>query len=260
MRSDSLKPTYFLHTYTIFSYYIKTVSLHLYIVITFLFPERILHMNKNTAFFKVVFFSILMMVFTLTPFSAHIFNSDAVTVYAKSHKAKISLNTRKKAIVKDSTFRISVYCTKKKHKVFFKSSAPEIASISKASKKYSLITAHKVGDASITVTIKKNDVTVKTLTCQIKVTPPAMSVRFKQSPIIVEVGKQVKLLKHISLKPKYTAEMPIFTISESSLATISGTGVLTAKEIGEIMVTATISNGKTDTCLIKIVPQNHNSN
>lgn len=182
-------------------------------------------------------------------------NAENIKTKSSAEEAKkIQINTKKKALVKDCTFKIKLYGVSQKQKVTYKSMDTDVVSIIKRSKNSCTVRANQVGSSKINVYVKKSGTTIKVLSCQITVTAPAFSVRFRQENVTLSVGEQYKLLKFTMVKPKFTAETPSFSLSNWSLATISANNILTANTPGELTVTAKISNGKTDTMTITIIP------
>lgn len=160
----------------------------------------------------------------------------------------VKLNVQAKSMVKDTTFRLRVYNVTETQKVSYKSSDAEVASISKKG----IITASKIGTATITVTVKDSESgTSTTLTCEITVGPPAISIKLTLNEIVLELEKKTSL-KAI-LKPNTTAEIAAFYCLNPEIATVSATGKVTAKAVGEATIIAEIANGKYDVCVVTIV-------
>lgn len=149
-------------------------------------------------------------------------------VYANStvkEKNDYRLNLRSLTIVKGKSFTLKAYNLSENAKISFKSDDSEIASVNDDG----TITANKVGTTVVTVTIKDgNDAT--TLYCDVTVGPPAFSVKITKSRIILGLDS-MDLLKVI-LKPSNTAESARFSSYDSSIASISVGGRVTAKKLG----------------------------
>ena len=153
-------------------------------------------------------------------------------------KPEVKLNVKKKSIVKDSTFALVLYNLKDSYKVNFKSSDSDIASVDKEG----VITAAKVGDATITVTVKEGNKTVDTLTCEVTVGVPAINIRFNiKTSTKLTVGKSILL--ETLLNPNNTVEEPVFSSMDTSVATVSSNGRITAKSAGTTYIYGSLANG-----------------
>lgn len=185
----------------------------------------------------------------LSPFVA------ATTVYAGEVLAEgeetvqpVKLNVQAKSMVKDTTFGLRVYNVTETQKVSYKSSDADVASVNKKG----TVTANKIGTATITVTVKDSDAGTSTiLTCDITVGPPAISIKLTLNEIVLELDKKTSL-KAI-LKPNTTAEIAAYCSLNPEIATVSATGKVTAKCVGEATIIAEIANGKYDVCIITVV-------
>lgn len=163
---------------------------------------------------------------------------------------KIKLNVNSKSIVNDDTYDLKVYRTQKNQKITFKSSDTDVCTVKKTDDKEATITACSVGKATITVTIREGFKVVESLKCEITVTPPALSIKITDGNANIKVGDKFNIKKE--LKPSTTAEVPVFTSSNPKVATVSSKGIVTAVAPGKVKITATISNGETDSCSITV--------
>lgn len=162
----------------------------------------------------------------------------------------VKLNVKKKSLVTDTSYRLVLYNLKDSYKVSFKSSDTDIASVDKEG----VIEALKVGEATITVTVKENSKTIQTLTCEIKVGVPAASIIFKSSSsITLALGKST-LLETI-ITPNNTVEIPKFSSSDPSVATVSSSGRITAKSAGTTYIYGTLANGQFAKILVKVTEE-----
>ncbi len=185
--------------------------------------------------------------------------SPAVTAFSKEvadssepqteTQAEIKLNVKSKALVKDTKYTLKVYNLSGNQKASFKSSDAEIASVDEDG----VVSGIANGTATITVTVKEGFKTVTTLTCEVTVGPPAISVKWTKSEIILAVGKRTTL-KTILL-PYNTAEAVKFYSSDAEIAKVTSTGKITAKSEGDTYVFAMIENGKFDFCKVTVVDQ-----
>lgn len=157
---------------------------------------------------------------------------------------EIQLNVTKRSLVVDSTYELKLYNLLDDYKVSYRSDAPSIASVSKSGE----VTGNKVGTATISVTVKDGFKTIANLNCEITVGPPAVSIRLTKLEITLTLEKRTSL-KGI-LKPDNTVENIKFESKDPKIATVSSTGTITAKSVGEVLIRAFIDNGKEDFCKI----------
>lgn len=162
-------------------------------------------------------------------------------------QAEIKLNVKTKALVKDTKYTLKVYNLSENQKASFKSSDPSIASVDDEG----VVCGIANGTAVITVTVKDGLKTVTTLTCDVTVGPPAISVKWTKSEVVLTVGGRTTL-KTILL-PYNTAETVKFYSSDTEIATVTSTGKITAKSEGSTYVFAMIENGKYDFCKVIVV-------
>lgn len=174
-------------------------------------------------------------------------------IIVHASEKSVKLNVKEKKMVKGQTFTLKVYRLKKGHTVTFHSKDEDIASVTHVKAKQCTVKALAVGNTKIIANIYKGEKKVKSLKCQIIVTPPAVSVRFKTSHCKLEVGDSINLCSYVNLKPKNTAETPVFTVSNKGRLRVSPNGFAKALSEGTVTVTATISNGKSDQMTVQIV-------
>lgn len=146
----------------------------------------------------------------------------------------------------------------------FKSSDTKIVTVNQDTDSSATIVAEKVGEASITITIKDaKKRAIKTLNCDVTVGPPAQSVKFSESDVTISLSDKsdATTLKAV-LKPGTTEEKPKVTVSKDGVISFSneasvsgGTATITVKglEVGKITLTISLENGLTDTCTIQVV-------
>lgn len=147
-------------------------------------------------------------------------------------------------MVKGKTFTLKAYDLKTNNlnetaKISFKSDNDEIASVSEDG----IITGNKVGNAVITVAIKDGTLTT-TLTCDVTVGPPAVSIKWTKSRIILGLDN-VDYLNYI-IKPYNTAESPRLSSHDSSIVSISTGARITAKKFGFTYLFAEINDMNPD--------------
>lgn len=178
----------------------------------------------------------------------------------KAKKGTIRLNVSTKALVKDSSYTLSVYNTEDGQKVTFKSDDTSIVAVDyEAGKRKCVVTGKKVGTAIVTVTVKEGSGflarTVKTLSCEITVGPPALSLKFLQENINVKEGDLINLIGKLEIKPGNSTEVPKFTVKKPEVGTVSAAGYFRAKSAGKTVVTAEIANGLSATITITVIKE-----
>ncbi|SHO52023.1 Ig-like domain-containing protein [Anaerocolumna xylanovorans] len=163
------------------------------------------------------------------------------------NQSDIKLNVKSKSLVKESTFSLKLYNVTDSQKVSYKSGASSIATVDDTG----LITAVDYGTAIITVTVKDGLKTVATLECEITVGPPALSVKLTKSELTLVAGDKTSLTA--ILKPNNTVEEARFWSNDSTIATVSVGGRVTAKSAGVTYVFVAIGNGKYDYCKVTVL-------
>lgn len=165
----------------------------------------------------------------------------------------IQLNVTKKSLVKETTYDLKVYNLTDEQKVSFKSSDSSIVSVSDDG----IVTANKIGTATITVTVKESFKSITNLYCEITVGPPAVSVKFTKPKVELQVGRKTAL--KITLKPITTAEEAKFSSSDTKIATVSSSGKVTGKSVGQTTIYATINDNKYDICTVTVTESSSES-
>jgi uncharacterized protein YjdB len=129
--------------------------------------------------------------------------------------------------------------------VSWKSSDSSVASVDANGK----VTAKKVGTATITVTTEDGGYTAS---CKVSVVPAAVSsVSLDQTNASVNVNGTVTLKATIS--PSNAADQTIiWNSSNTNVATVSSSGVVTGKAAGSAIISATTTNGKSASCTITV--------
>lgn len=182
-------------------------------------------MNKRLLFKCFISFAFLLFFTILLPLT----DFNTVSVKAASidpeKNGDYRLNLKSITLVKGKIHQLKVYNLSESAKLFFKSDDEEIASVSEDG----TITANKVGDTVVTVTIK-DEANVTTLECKVTVGLPAFSVKLTRSRIILGVDKTDFL--NAILKPSNTFEDARFSSNDSSIASVSIGGRVTAKKVG----------------------------
>ncbi|MDF2542651.1 MAG: hypothetical protein K0S47_2369 [Herbinix sp.] len=178
---------------------------------------------KKVFYHKYIITLGLLLFFTLLmPFISPLNGKTAFAQSIDPVKNDIKLNLKSVSLVKGKTFTLKVYNLKDSDKVSFKSNDTEVASVSDDG----TITANKVGETTITVTVKEGE----TLSCDITVGPPAISIKMTKSRIVLGEGKS-DILKVI-LKPSNTAEVARFSSYDPNIVSVSSGGRITANKFG----------------------------
>lgn len=159
---------------------------------------------------------------------------------------QVKLNVTGKTLVRNKTYTLKVYNLSDSQKVVFKSENPDIATVNSDG----VVTAVSNGKTSVSVYIYDSDKLTDTLTCEITVGAPAISVRITKSEITLAQGKKTLLKTY--LLPYNTAEEVKFFVVDPSIASISTGGQITAKAVGKTHAFALIDNGKFDFCTITV--------
>ncbi|NLF27914.1 MAG: leucine-rich repeat protein, partial [Clostridiales bacterium] len=130
----------------------------------------------------------------------------------------------------------------------FKSDNPAVASVGLTD---GAISAKRIGFATITVTAYNAALADPDLikTFAVAVVPAPTTVRFAVSSLSLAVG-QTYLLPGIV--PIGTAAGMAYKSSKTSVATVSATGLITAKKSGTAYITVKTHNEKTATCKVKV--------
>jgi uncharacterized protein YjdB len=161
----------------------------------------------------------------------------------------IKLNVKSLALVKDTSFGLTVYNIKDSDKVTYKTSESSIASVDESG----VITAVDFGSANITVTVKDGLKTIATLDCEVTVGPAALSIKLTKSDLTLSLGSKTTLTA--ILKPNNTVEEAKYSSNDSEIASVSVGGTVTAKVVGTTYIFASIANGKYDMCKVTVVEQ-----
>lgn len=173
-------------------------------------------------------------------------------VNARAATTTYKLNIRKKSIVKDQEFTLRVKRLSTEENVVYSVKDPSIASVSDTGSNKCTVKGLAVGATKIYATVFRDGQQLKQLQCTLKVTPNAASVRFRISSLELEIGETDDLMRVLSVKPKNTAEIPAFTVSDPSVVQVFKDGTIEALKSGTATVTATIASGRKDSLLVKI--------
>lgn len=109
-----------------------------------------------------------------------------------------------------------------------------------------VVTAVATGNATIVATTSRS----KFASCNIQVRIFSTSVTVNPTAQ-VNVGKTVTLTA--TMQPADTTDTITWKSSDTSVATVSSSGVVTAKKVGTVTITATTTSGKTATCVVTVL-------
>ncbi len=177
---------------------------------------------KSFAILCLILFSAVFLYYSTGPVivqAAQIDNTEKTSI----NNSRLNIN--KVSIVRDKTFSLKVYNLSSRARINFKSDNQEIASVDSDG----LITANNVGTTTIIVTIRDGSQTTN-LECDVTVGPPAFSVTMTRSRIIL--GPQDVGQLRVILKPSNTVEDAKFSSHDSSVASVSTGGRITARQLG----------------------------
>ncbi len=172
--------------------------------------------------------------------------NNMLTAYADTQDIKLNVNSQ--TIVKGKTFSIYVYNLSEGQEVTFVSSDPAIASVDENG----TVSGNLIGTATILVTVTEGENTVDTLSCDIKVGPPAIDVRFSRLELAMKVGQKLTLERIIL--PLNAVENAKFSTYDRTIATVSAGGRVTAKTEGSTYIFAQLDNGRFAVCKVTIYP------
>lgn len=128
-------------------------------------------------------------------------------------------------------------------RVYWKSSNTSVASVNSSG----LVSAKKVGTATITASTANG----KKATCKVTVkTPSVSSIKLNKTTLTMTGGKTYTLKATIS--PSGANKKVIWTSSNTSVATVSSSGKITAKNAGTAIITVTSQDNKNKTATCKV--------
>lgn len=169
---------------------------------------------------------------------------------------KTKMNVKKLKLVKNETYTLRVYNLRKKQTVKFTSDNEDVIAVSTnpARPKNATITAVNIGSANVSATIyNRNGKSVRTLKTNVKVSPFAISIKFTDQKVKLNVSDVIKL--PVIIKPNISQEIPLYESSDTDVVTVNSKGVITAVSPGNATITATLlSSGQKASCSIHVVP------
>ena len=127
--------------------------------------------------------------------------------------------------------------------VFWSSSNTSVASVDRNGK----VTA--ISGGSVTITAKAGD---KQASCTVSITVPATSVTLDKTELTIEKGKSETLTATVN-PSNATDKTVTWKSSNPAIATVDQDGKVTAKELGNVVITVTTKDGsKTATCSVTV--------
>lgn len=167
------------------------------------------------------------------------------------------LNVRVLNITRASSYKLRVYNTRENYTVLFESADNSIVSISKPKDNSCRVNPKSSGNTTIFAYVyDSEDELVSTLTCKVIVSPTAASVKFKKKKYTLCEGTTKKIKAVI--KPNISNEMPLYSSDDTSVATVSSNGTVTAISAGQTVIRAAISNGRSSSYTL-VVTKSGNS-
>lgn len=124
------------------------------------------------------------------------------------------------------------------------SSVPEVASVDANG----VVTAHKLGSASIMVSAEPGG---HTAICSIKVGKYADSITLEETELTVNRGVDHQLV--LNMLPADATTRPHWRSSDESIVIVNSGGVITAKSVGEAIITVSTTNGLSASCTVTVI-------
>ncbi len=125
----------------------------------------------------------------------------------------------------------------------YSSSNPNVVSVKAGG---GLATGKTPGTATITVKTYNG----KTATCKVTVKKAPTSVSLNKTSATLGIGEKIDL--NSKMPTGEASRVVAYTSADTSIATVDGSGVVTAKKTGTVTITAKTYNGKTATCKITV--------
>lgn len=168
---------------------------------------------------------------------------------------KTKLNVKKLTLVKADNYTLRVYNMKKRQTIKFSSDDSSIVTVTEVSghSRSTSITAVNVGSTYVRANIyNKKGKLIRSLKTSVKVTPYAISIKFTQRKVKLNVADTMKL--SVIIKPVTSQELPLFESSNSDIVSVNSRGIITALSTGEATITATLlSSGQKVRCTVQVL-------
>lgn len=176
--------------------------------------------------------------------------------FAAKKNKYIRMNVKSVTLSKNGMYKLRLYNTKKRQTIVFSSDNESIATVTSTTQpKLAVVTAVNPGNTYVRATISNSrGRVVRTLKVKVKVTPYAVSVKFRKKKIYLNETKNTKL--NTIIKPNISQEIPLYESSDTDVATVNSRGIVTAVAAGEAVITATLlSSGQSASCTVVVKPE-----
>ncbi|MDK2808353.1 MAG: hypothetical protein PWP24_1088 [Clostridiales bacterium] len=231
---------------------------------------------RNVSFIikKVLMFTFALALVSLLPLQNNFLSNNTVVAQASGTKsdtassgARLTYETMRLVVGNERILSVRNLDRDAGEYAVFKSSDTEKVEVVQAADSKATIVAKDVAskddDVYITVLIKDaKKRTIKTLTCNVVVGPPAQSVKFTEPELIISLSDDSSITLKASIKPGNSEEKPKIAVSKDGIIDVSneasiasGVATISVKglELGTVTLTISIDNGLTDTCTIQVV-------
>ena len=165
-------------------------------------------------------------------------------VTVKNAPTSISINRKNSIMGLGETFYLegSLANDEASRVLTFSSSKPEVATVSDGG----IVTAKSIGTAIVSITTYNG----QKATCRVTVRNAPTSLTFNKTSITLKQGESFYL--ESQFKNGEYARMVTYNSPNKSIATVSGSGVITAKSKGSVQITGKTYNGKTAVCTVTV--------
>ncbi|MEE1126249.1 MAG: Ig-like domain-containing protein [Acutalibacteraceae bacterium] len=162
-------------------------------------------------------------------------------------KAPKSVSLNKTAITlgigEEFDFNSSLSDGSASYSTVYSSSNPSVVSVKAGG---GLATGKKTGTATITVKTYNG----KTASCKVTVKKAPTSISLNKSSVTLGIGDYIDL--NSKMPSGEASRVVTYTSSDKSIATVNGSGLVNAKKLGTVTITAKTYNGKTTTCKVTV--------
>ncbi|MBQ1992688.1 MAG: Ig domain-containing protein, partial [Clostridia bacterium] len=162
-------------------------------------------------------------------------------------KAPKSVSLNKTAITlgigEEFDFNSSLSDGSASYSTVYSSSNPSVVSVKAGG---GLATGKKTGTATITVKTYNG----KTASCKVTVKKAPTSISLNKSSVTLGIGDYIDL--NSKMPSGEASRVVTYTSSDKSIAAVNGSGLVNAKKLGTVTITAKTYNGKTTTCKVTV--------